>query len=315
MPIFASQFGYANAYDPVGLDTGTPSVGATLGKATKSKPVEPESVGAKVGASGAATAAAEAAASAAETNGLSNSNGKAASGAQSLSNQGTLNKLTHMEAMNSGAVNAANPTPETNTYRSDNSMFDTPVGPTPKEATVNTPTKSSVTPAASGGGGFLHDIAHGFDTARHSVSASTDWLMNTNDPNASSPNNMGSAKTYAPRATTRSGVVEPSNVWNPTADMNISSASGNGGLMPGVSSPSALAGASQRAIGMNGAYNEQQFGRLQGARNAAQGEVDNQSQGFWDRVGDDIGNDAEHFANRAQKVLLSPEGEAAGSDD
>jgi hypothetical protein len=309
VPIFASQFGYANAYDPVGLDTGVPSVGATLGKATKSKPVEPESVGAKVGASGAATAAAEAAASAAESNGLSSSNGKAVANSQSLSNQGTLNKLTHMESMNSGAVNAANPAPETNTYRSDNSMFDTPVGPTPKEATVSTPTKRTVTPAASGGGIF-HDIASGFDTARHSVSASTDWLMNTGG-NPSSANSMGSAKSHAPMASTRSGVVEPSNVWNPTADTNMPSASGNGGLMPGVSSPSALAGSSQRAIGMNGAYNEQQFGRLQGARNAAQNQVDNNSEGIWG----DIGNEAESWLEKASKVATSPEGVAAGSDD
>src|SRR5215472_17314255 len=33
--IFANQFGYAHPYDPVGLDTGMPEVGATLGRRPK----------------------------------------------------------------------------------------------------------------------------------------------------------------------------------------------------------------------------------------------------------------------------------------
>lgn len=306
MSIFASQFRNAPTYD-VGLDTGTPSVGATVGKSTKSKASEPAKVGAEVGASAAATAAASEAASNASSQNAISSNGKAAVGSMSLANAGTASKLAHMEGMNAGAVNAPVSDPQTNTYRSDNDMFDTPVGPTPKEATVSAPSKSSHSLAASGGGGFFHDIANGFDTTRHAVSASTDWMVSGGM--GSSPSNMGTSKTYAPRATTRSGVVEPSNVWNPTADTNTG---GTAGIAPGVSSPSAMAGASSpTAISANPNYNEQQFGRLQGARNAAQSQVDNSNEGIWG----DIGGEAESWLEKASKVATSPEGVAAGTDD
>lgn len=307
MSIFASQFNNASPYALSPLDTGTPSIGATLGKATKSG-TQAAKVGAEVGASAAATAAASEAASNAAGNSAASSNGKSVSSSQSLSNQGTLNKLTRMEGMNAGAVNAANPVPETNTFTSDSNMFDRSTGPTPKEATVSSPTKSSVTPAASGG--FFNDVAHGFDSTRHAVSASTDWLMNTNGtPNASSPNNMGSSKSYAPRSTTDTHVTEPANTWNPS--QYTGSSSGNG-VAAGVSSPSAMAGASApKAVGMNGAYNEQQFGRVQGARNAVQGQMDNQNEGVWG----DIGGEAENWLEHLQKVATSPEGIGAGSDD
>jgi hypothetical protein len=52
---------------------------------------------------------------------------------------------------------------------------------------------------------------------------------------------------------------------------------------------------------MNGAYNEQQFGRLQQARNAAQSQVDDNDAPGWMQ-------DIENFAN-------SPQGKLVGADD
>lgn len=286
MPIFANQFGYAHAYDPVNLDTGTPSVGASLGKAktTKTTPKEdtPASPSGAAGISGAA-ASEEASASNGLSKGNSSANGIAAG-------QGSLNGLSSMVRLNAGI---ANPTPETDAYNSSTDMFDRSSGDTPKEATVNTPSQASHSLAAGGfWGGLGHDISSGFDTARHGVSASTDWMVSGGM--GSSPNNQGSAKTYAPRGSTDSGVTTPSNVWNPSQYTNT----------PG-SNPSRIAGVSTPAISSNPSYNEQQFGRVQGARNAAQNSMD-ESGGFWNNVGDE----AENWLSK----LTSPEQVGVASD-
>lgn len=163
--IFASQFGYSNPYDPVGLETGMPTVGATLGKKKPGNPKEP--VGEKVNprATGGEAAAGEIAAGNAQ--GLSAANGAAAG----LAAQGTRNKLATME--HAMAIADASQAPSSGFGGGNFGM------PTTRTSGATVPVHSQ--PASGGGlfGGFGHWVAHTFDSARHGAAHVGDILGQT----------------------------------------------------------------------------------------------------------------------------------------
>jgi hypothetical protein len=283
--LFADQFNYAGPYGLNGLPASTPSVSLRLPES--STPQEPAAGGVSTGNPASDVQTSSAAASAAAAGGL----GLGASNAMSnmlSKGQGSLNSMSAMfdtagSSSYAPGVSTGSPSKVTT-----GAMVDRPAN-----------TETTVTSAPAPSRGILGDIGHGFDTARHAVSASTDWLVNAGgDPNnASSPNSMGSAKTYAPGASADSGVTYPTSVINPSGASRFfdqPGSSGNGTAL-GVSSPA--------AIESNPAYNEAQFGRLQTARNAAQSEIDNSSDGTSGWLGD-----LENFANSTQ-------GRMVGADD
>lgn len=159
--IFASQFGYSNPYDPVGLETGMPTVGATLGKKRPGKPKEPVDETANPRATGGSAASGQIAAGNAQ--GLSAANG-AAAGLAAQGNRNKMNALMHAMDMRD---NAAAPS---STFGGGD--FSRPTTST-SGAQVNHP-------APSGFWGSLgHSIASGFDTVRHGAAHVGDILGQT----------------------------------------------------------------------------------------------------------------------------------------
>jgi hypothetical protein len=155
--IFASQFNTVNPYDPVGLDTGTPSVGVTLGKKTPKAPETPAAVGAGITAAGSAAAEESAAATGYQ-------HATAANGAGAMAGSYNANKAGLQSLGMSSANRAANGI----------SLAHPPVSTVqmPKLSGADaTPPKPST---ASGGGGLFGWAAHTFDTARHDTARGLD---------------------------------------------------------------------------------------------------------------------------------------------
>jgi len=283
--LFADQFNYASPYGLNGLPTSAPTVSLRLPDAATPKGADPTGEGAGGEASGAASAAAASEASLAAGKDASNSNGKAASNSQSLSNQGTLNKLTHMESNNAGAVNAANPVPETNTYRSDNSMFDTPVGGVPAEHTAPSPStanRPSVNPALQIQKQTTPTVGQDWATLSHGYQSVVNGLSRVFPlPGGSGQRNVG-------RSSTDAGVTEPSNVWNPSENSQA------------YTSPSAVGSGASNAIEM-GPYSPQfkaSFGLDYAKNGQAASEVANQpsSDDIWSGIENVVNNPGEIFS-------------------
>jgi hypothetical protein len=286
--LFADQFNYSGPYGLDVLPTAAPSVSLRVpDPATPKGELPTGEAGEAAGAAGAAGAADAAASSEASQNAISSS-GSATANSQSLANQGTLNKLTHMESSNANAVNAANPVPETNTYRSDGSMFDTPSGPTPSEHTAPAPSTAN-RPATSQNasqwtvqrqttpswGQDWNTLSNGYKSVVNGLSRAFPL------PGGSSQNNVG-------RSSTDAGVTEPTNVWNPSENSSA------------YTNPSAVGSGAQNAIEMS-PYSPQfkaSFGLDYAKNGQAASEVANQpsSDDIWSGIENVVKNPGEIFS-------------------
>lgn len=223
--IFASQFNPVSPYDPVGLDTGTPQVGMTLGKKTPKRSPEKTPAPARVPSSAApgAEAAASAAAGADFHATAAGSQSAQASNQMSLSQAGSA---SHMSAANQAANGIG--------YHPDAAPATNVVMPKHSGADATPPKQNS-----NSGGGFLGWASHTFDSVTHNPIVSD--VMHFGDPFRKSDNGVAGLASPAQQA---SDVVKPSAVFNP--GRNPAGAISQGGPkviqgsvenQPGVSAP------------------------------------------------------------------------------
>jgi hypothetical protein len=196
--IFATQFNTVNPYDPVGLDTGTPAVGITLGKKTPKRPPR-EDTPSRVPPGGGAAAGAEAGAAMASGNSASASNAMSQSAANSMAMGPTKNQ-TYEKLMHLSAEDTAGGNPATIKI--------------PAASNVNMPKHSGAdaTPPkqnSNSGGGFLGWASHTFNDVVHNPVVSD--VMHFGDPFKTS----GVAGAISP-AQPPSNVIQPSRVYNPS---------------------------------------------------------------------------------------------------
>lgn len=241
--IFANQFSYANAYNPVGLDTGTPQVGATVGNKRPRERNTPEPVPSRVRSGGNESASESAALGQSLANGMGGSAGLMA-GQGAGASQGSLNSLSNMVTLPTSHASTPTGMPWS-------SYIDQPVR---SGADATTPQElqqigSSLGKAISAGAqaaphpslwgditGGLSDagnfVAHQFDNVRHGVASGADFVNNNMENSHSMLRrvlNFGMTPPSTPTTGPGGGligiinqatghdpsVIEPSNVYNP----------------------------------------------------------------------------------------------------
>lgn len=275
MSIFASQFGYSNPYDPVGLDTGVPKVGVTLPKKpAQPKPEEdPASVGSTTSSTSNAAESAQAAlsATAGAEAGASKSAAQVsqrAANAQASAAQMAIERLTHANSADIKSSATANPPASSFVNMpaksgADATLPSTEWGMHPSNANADPMIHAAPAPQHAnplGGyhlsapqppanndalGGFGHWFAHTFDSARHGVAASGNAMLKT----FQQQNSFGEPA-FEPKGAPGSPNTSDSNVFaqhGATSYLNPSGRSTS--YAPGVSSSGGDLG-----IGQDGGY-------------------------------------------------------------
>lgn len=191
MSIFASQFNQVSPYEPVGLDTGTPSLGITLGKKTPKRPPTDEPANVRPGTGGETPAAAGAALAA----GSSMTGGAEAANSVSAGQQAsqTYNKLLHMTAHDTAGGNPL-----------------TIKAPAPSSVNMPKHSGADATPPQHSGGfmGFLDSVGHDASNLAHNPVVS--GLMHFGDPF----HTTGISGAVADQSQTNP-TIKPSRVYNP----------------------------------------------------------------------------------------------------
>lgn len=271
--IFASQFNQVSPYEPVGLDTGTPSIGVTLGKKTPKRPPTEEPANVRPGSGGEAPAAAGAAIAA--TAGMSASNAAAPGtslAAQQAKSQ-TYNKLMHLEAQ-------------------DTAGGDPRTIKAPAPSSVNMPKHSGAdaTPPKQSGGfmGFLDSVGHEATSIAHNPIVSS--IMHFGDPF----NDHGVSGAVADQSQTNP-TIKPTRVYNPQRPSAQGIESGKPGTVQGtVEGNPAVDVAARGALGRSTAY-DNLAGKLgpQFYRNGGSTVSRLTSTPWYDQIPNDLGSLAE----------------------
>lgn len=252
--IFANQFNYANAYNPVGLDTGAISVGATLGKRPPREKTPSENEPSRVPTSNKETANTAAGATAGMSQAAVGGIGAGAmvGAGNAAANQGTMNKLAHMEQSFGGGQQT---TPSTN-Y---SAMIDMPKQ---SGAQVNHPAPSS------GGGGFWsslgHDIASGVSDVGHVLNSPVVHnIMSFGDPLSGidgSKNGTGGVMGLMNQQQA-SNVIKPTSVYNPTRAPSPELPSGSPNIIQGsVENPGNVGQGTFKALSRGTGYDNMNLG-------------------------------------------------------
>jgi hypothetical protein len=194
--IFASQFNPVSPYDPVGLDTGTPKVGMTLGKKTPKRPPS-EDTPSRVPPGGGTAAGAEAAAA---TGGYLHATASAA-------NQASVNANSNMSLVQAGQashMSAANEAANGIGYHPDAAPATHIVMPKHSGADATPPKQNN-----NSGGGLLGWVEHTASSVAHNPVVS--GIMHFGDPFKTT--GIAGAVSPAPPA---SSVIKPTNVYGPS---------------------------------------------------------------------------------------------------
>ena len=193
--IFASQFNPVGPYDPVGLDTGTPKVGMTLGKKTPKRPPS-EDTPSRVPPGGGTAAGAEAAAA---TGGYMHATASAA-------NQASVNANSNMSLVQAGQashMSAANEAANGIGYHPDPAPATHIVMPKLSGADATPPKQNN------NSGGLLGWVEHTAGSVAHNPVVS--GIVHFGDPFHDT--GVVGAVSPAPPA---SSVIKPTNVYGPS---------------------------------------------------------------------------------------------------
>lgn len=189
--IFASQFNQVSPYEPVGLDTGTPSIGVTLGKKTPKRPPEENPANVRPGTGGEAPAAAGAALAA----GNSMTGGAEAANTVGAGQQAsqTYSKLMHMSAQDTAGGNPMSIK-----------------APPPSSVSMPKHSGADATPPQHSGGfmGFLDSVGHDASSIAHNPVVS--GIMHFGDPFHTG----GISGAVADQSQTNP-TIKPTRVYNP----------------------------------------------------------------------------------------------------
>lgn len=239
MSYLASPFRYTPTYN-VGLDTGTPEVGATIRRPKNKKDPQEEKTPSKTPNENNGNG--EGTSSGVRSGSVASGIGASAVAAGAVAQPGSAARSMMAQQENE-------PTSATNLSQS---QFQTLIHPNPVTAPAN-PTRTSVAPAASPG--FWSQVGHGISSIGNN-SVVRD-VMSFGDPFKSSDTGIAGAVSAA-RAP--SAVIEPSNVYSPMRNFPEVSSGGPNIIQGSVEGPNSVGQGAQRAIGRSPVYDANPYG-------------------------------------------------------
>ena len=272
MGIFASPFRYSPTYD-VGLNTGTPEVGATLRRPKNKKTPEPEKVPSRVPNEGGSNGETSGAQSGSTSNGLTASVGLGAGIAAQGSSARSMMAQRDAEPSNAASLSQ--------------SQFQTLIHPNPISAPAN-PTKTTVAPAASSPG-FWSQIGHDISNVAHNPIVHD--VMSFGDPFKSRDTGIAGALSGS---STAAPVIEPSNVYSPSRNFPEVSSGSPKVIQGSVEGANSVGSGARNAIGRSPVYEANNIGSSLGKQfMGSNGSAVDTSTPWYDSIPNDLSSISE----------------------